>query len=97
MLKNKQFWRAALIRALKTLCQTLAGTLPAGFAITPVMLRNLDVSMLYVVLAWLGTGLLSAFISILTSIMTGLPEVEDDRGVNAISDGWPVDEEKSDE
>lgn len=76
MLNNKEFWKAALIRALKTLCQTLVSTLPAGITITPVMLQTMDASMIWIVLAWLGTGLLSGLTSILTNIFTGLPEVE---------------------
>lgn len=77
MLNNKNFWKAAFVRALKTVCQTLLGMLPVEFTITPVMLQNANWSMLWVVLAWLGTGLLSGLISILTSIIAGLPEVDD--------------------
>lgn len=71
---SKKWWKCAGIRALKTVCQTLASTLPVGFVVTPVMIQNLDWSMLYVVLAWLGTGVLSGIVSMLTSL-AGLPEV----------------------
>ena len=71
---SKKWWKCAGIRALKTVCQTLASTLPVGFVVTPVMIQNLDWSMLYVVLAWLGTGVLSGVVSMLTSL-AGLPEV----------------------
>lgn len=74
---NKRWLKAALIRALKTVCQTLASTLPAGYVVTPVMIQELDISLVYIVLAWLGTGLLSGVISMLTS-MAGLPEVDDE-------------------
>lgn len=74
---NKKWLKAALIRALKTVCQTLASTLPAGYVVTPVMIQELDISLVYIVLAWLGTGLLSGLISMLTSC-AGLPEVEDE-------------------
>lgn len=76
MLKNKKWWKAAAIRAVKTVCQTLVSTVPAGLVITPTMIQTLDISVLYVVLAWLGTGLLSGFLSLLTSL-AGLPEVEE--------------------
>ncbi len=69
------FIKAALIRALRTVCQTLASTLPVGFVITPVMVQDANWSMVYVVLAWLATGGLAGLASILTSIATGLPEV----------------------
>ena len=73
---NKEFWKAAGIRALRTTCQSLAATLPVGFVITPVMVQNADWTALYAVVAWLGTGLLSGVASLLTSIASGLPEVE---------------------
>lgn len=77
------FFKAALIRALRTVCQTLASTLPVGFVITPVMVQDANWSMVYVVLAWLATGGLAGLASILTSVATGLPEV----GVSPNEDG----------
>jgi hypothetical protein len=69
---NKTWWEAASIRALKTVAQTLVGTVPA----TIIISANVD---------WLGAGLVVANIvgsaviagvlSLLTSI-AGLPEVE---------------------
>lgn len=76
MEKFKRWAKAAGIRALKTVAQTLGSELPVGFVITPVMIQNADWSYLYIILAWLGTGLLAGFFSILTSL-AGLPEVED--------------------
>lgn len=73
---NKKWLKAAGIRAIKTVAQTLAGMLPVGFIVTPVMIQNADWTILYVVLAWLCTGLLSGVASILTSL-AGLPEVDD--------------------
>ena len=73
---NKKFWKAAGIRALKTVCQELVTTLPVGVVVTPVMIQTMDVSYVYVALAWLATGLLGGVASILTSIATGLPEVD---------------------
>jgi hypothetical protein len=70
------FWKAALIRALRTVAQELATTIPAGLIVTPVMIEKLDTSVLYIILAWLATGLLGGVVSILTSIATGLPEVD---------------------
>lgn len=75
---NKDFWKAALIRALRTVCQTLASTLPVGFVVTPVMVQNANWTMLYIVVAWLGTGLLNGVASLLTSIATGLPEAKNE-------------------
>ena len=63
---NKQFWRATGIRAVKTFCQTavaLIGTNAVG-------VTSVD---------WVGVAsgaALAGVISVLTSIATGLPEVE---------------------
>lgn len=61
---TKDFWVAAGIRALRTVCQTAVGMIPAA-----VMITDVDW------LAVLGTAALAGVISILTSVATGLPEV----------------------
>ena len=73
---DKTFLKAAGVRALRTTCQTLASMLPVGFVIAPEMVQNADWSILYIILAWLGTGLLSGIASFLTSLANGLPEVK---------------------
>ena len=70
------FWKAAFIRAFRTICQTLASTLPVGFVVTPVMVQQANWSTVYVILAWLATGFLGGVASLLTSIATGLPEAK---------------------
>ncbi len=62
----KRFIIAAGIRALRTFAQTFAGFVAVGAAINEVQwLRALSVSAV------------AAFLSVLTSIATGLPEAED--------------------
>lgn len=73
---SKKWWRAAGIRAIRTICQELVTTLPIGFVVTPIMIQTLDWSIVYVILAWLGTGLLGGLSSLLTSL-AGLPEVDE--------------------
>lgn len=75
MITEKTFWESALIRAIKTVFQSLGSMIPVGFVITPTMIEALDWSVVYVILAWIGTGLLAGLCSILTSVATGLPEV----------------------
>ncbi len=75
MLKDKRWWRAAGIRALKTVAQNLASMLPVGLVITPVMVKEADWTVVYVIVAWLATGMLSGVASLLTSL-GGLPELE---------------------
>ena len=74
----KKFLIAALIRALRTFAQTFVGFIAVGAALEEVQwLRALSVS---------GAA---SVLSILTSIATGLPEVEQVPGQNE-----PPDEEK---
>ncbi len=61
-----KFWKAALIRALRTLCQTAIASIG-----TTAMIEEVN---------WLmvgSTAALAALLSILNSIATGLPEVEE--------------------
>lgn len=75
---NKQFWRAALIRAVRSFTQSLRSTLPAGVVVTPVMVQSFDMKgALYTVIAYILTALLNALMSILDAIITGLPEVDE--------------------
>ena len=62
---TKTFWKAALIRAVRTLCQTAIATIG-----TTALLQDVD---------WLlvaSSAGLAALLSILNSIATGLPEVD---------------------
>lgn len=61
-----KFWKAALIRALRTLCQCAIATIG-----TAVLLS--EVNWVEVVSA----SALAALLSILNSIATGLPEAEE--------------------
>lgn len=73
---TKEFWKAALIRALRTVAQTLVGAVPTGVVVTVQMVKSVDINALWAVVAWLATGLLAGAMSILTSIANGLPEVK---------------------
>lgn len=67
MLKDKNFWKAAIVRAIKTIAQTAVSMLTVGQAV-------LDVDWLNVV----SVSAVAGLISLLTSIATGLPEVDAD-------------------
>lgn len=59
------FWKAAGIRALRTICQTAVATISTNAVVVQ------DVNWIVVG----STALLSGILSVLTSIATGLPEV----------------------
>lgn len=63
---NKQWWKAAAIRAVKTVCQTAVAMIPVGVMVSEVN---------WITVA--GTALLAGVVSLLTSV-AGLPEVEDE-------------------
>ena len=63
----KEFIRAMLIRAARTFCQTAIATIGTAFVLADV---NWPVV--------LSASCLAAILSILTSIATGLPEVDNE-------------------
>lgn len=65
MLTDKKWWKAAGIRALKTLAQAAIAAIGSSVALE-------QVSWLYV----LSTAALAAILSLLTSL-AGLPEIDD--------------------
>jgi hypothetical protein len=62
---TKKFWKATAIRALRTVAQTAVATIGTSAVLT-------DVNWGLVISA----SVLSGILSVLTSISTGLPEVE---------------------
>lgn len=61
---TKEFWKAALVRAVRTIAQTTLAMIG-----TTTLIQQLDWKVIG------GTALLAGLTSILTSITTGLPEV----------------------
>lgn len=61
----KKFWRAAIIRAVRTFAQALIAVIPVGVAIGQVGWADA-----------LGIAATAAVLSILTSLATKLPEVD---------------------
>lgn len=66
MLISKDFMKKALIRAIRTVCQTAIATIGTASLISEVN---------WLVVA--SASLLAGVLSVLTSIVTGLPEVEE--------------------
>ena len=62
---NKSFWRATAIRAIKTICQTAIATIGTATLISEVNWKVV-----------ISASTLAGILSVLTSIVTGLPEVD---------------------
>ena len=63
---TKKFIKCALVRAIKTMCQTAIALIPVAATIQQVDWVTI-----------ISTSALAGIISILTSIATGLPEVDE--------------------
>lgn len=61
---TKDFWKATLIRAIRTVCQTAIATIGTAVVISDVNWQMVA-----------SASVLAGILSILTSIATGLPEV----------------------
>ena len=61
---TKEFWKAAAIRAIRTVAQTAIATIG-----TTAMIQDVNWAVVG------STALLAGLLSVLTSIVTGIPEV----------------------
>lgn len=86
---NKQFWKATGIRALRTFLQVVLAVWTAGTLITEVDWKMLLLS-----------AVSASIYSVLTSLLTGLPEVEYSQhiymSVDEPTDSWVEEEEVQD-
>ena len=62
---TKDFWKAALVRSLRTFCQALICVIGSSYVLSEVNWIEA-----------LSAAVLAALLSILNSIATGLPEVK---------------------
>ena len=83
---NKDFWICALVRAIRTICQTAIAMIG-----TAVFLSDVN---------WIGVAsasVLSGILSIMTSIATGLPEVQLTETLYALDNDPDADEDELEE
>lgn len=65
-LKSKKFWECALARCIRTVCQTALATLTTGALLTDINWAVVG-----------SSSVLAGIVSILMSIVMGIPESED--------------------
>ena len=86
---NKQFWKATGIRAVRTFLQVVLAVWTAGTLITEVDWKMLLLS-----------AVSASIYSVLTSLLTGLPEVEYSQhiymSVDEPTDSWVEEDEVQD-
>jgi len=63
-----EFWKAALIRAIRTFCQALIGVIGTSYVLSEVNWIEA-----------LSAAALASLLSILNSVATGLPEAPNER------------------
>jgi len=87
---NKQFWKATAIRAVRTFLQVVLAVWTAGTLITEVDWKMLLLS-----------AVSASIYSVLTSLLTGLPEVEYQQHIYMSAeepeDSWIEEEGDTDE
>lgn len=87
---DKTFWRATLIRAIRTICQTAVASIGTAMVVT-------DVNWIYV----LSASALAGILSVLTSVAAGLPEVDAGEllgsGMQTIYNTYPDESEPEEE
>lgn len=64
---SKGFWKAATIRAIRTICQTAVATIGTSVMLTDVNWASVA-----------SASVLAGILSLLTSVATGLPEIQED-------------------
>lgn len=86
---NKQFWKATAIRAVRTFLQVVLAVWTAGTLITEVDWKMLLLS-----------AISASIYSVLTSLLTGLPEVEYQQHIymsaDEPTDSWTEEEGEQD-
>ncbi len=79
-----EFWKATLIRAIRTVCQTAVATIGTAMVIYDVDWQTV-----------VSASVLAGILSVLTSISTGLPEVQsaDELSEKEVKEYYNVEEE----
>ena len=74
---KKELIKAAWVRCYRTFFQVLYMNIPTGIVITPAMIEHFDNGLIYTILAWLATAVLTALGSFIQGVLGGLPEVKE--------------------
>ncbi len=88
-MKDKEYWKAILMRAWHAVWETAAATLPTTIVITPAMIEHFDISILVAVLAWVLTALVAGVFSIIKSLAAGVPEADYEQALKQLEELRP--------
>lgn len=72
---DRELLKAAWVRAYRSFLQAIVAQIPGGFVITPAMIQYFKITYIYVILAIIANAAIYAFVSFVTCIAGGLPEV----------------------
>ena len=89
---DRELLKAAWVRAYRSFLQAIVAQIPGGFVVTPAMIQYFKITYIYVILAIIANAAVYAFVSFVTCIVGGLPEVQMSNTLGAL-DNDPYDEE----
>lgn len=72
---DRELLKAAWVRAYRSFLQAIVAQIPGGFVVTPAMIQYFKITYIYVILAIIANAAVYAFVSFVTCIAGGLPEV----------------------
>ena len=72
---DRELLKAAWVRAYRSFLQAIVAQIPGGFVVTPAMIQYFKITYVYVILAIIANAAVYAFVSFVTCIAGGLPEV----------------------
>lgn len=81
---DRELLKAAWVRAYRSFLQAIVAQIPGGFVVTPAMIQYFKITYVYVILAIIANAAVYAFVSFVTCIAGGLPEVNVAKTLNSL-------------
>lgn len=94
---DRELLKAAWVRAYRSFLQAIVAQIPGGFVITPAMIQYFKITYVYVILAIIANAAIYAFVSFVTCIAGGLPEVNVAKTLDSLDNIPDLSVEEDDE